>query len=186
MHGHTLAGDGFWMEEADRTHGQSARHDSLPWFLYDMRPQGFLGRGFVQGHPALQLPTNLAHWNDDQILKALVNAGEDVPGNLIVGTLAFDRYHALPKVGRSGVSDAASAYPALALQALAQTAVGSSAVDDSYTANTEPHVTLLFWTGSMACQTTAYGRFATDLTTVILCESAFRAVRPAASMTTES
>lgn len=125
-----LAGDGFWMEEADRTHGQSARHDSLPWFLYDMRPQGFLGRGFVQGHPALQLPANLAHWSDDHILKALVNAGEDQPGNLVVGASAFDRYQALPTPQRSAapvVTDPATQYPALALQALEQSAVGSSA-----------------------------------------------------------
>lgn len=125
-----LAGDGFWMEEADRTHGQSARHDSLPWFLYDMRPQGFLGRGFVQGHPGLQLPANLSHWSDDHILKALVNAGEDQPGNLIVGAAAFDRFHTLPAPQRSAapvVSNPATQYPALALQALDQTAVGSSA-----------------------------------------------------------
>ena len=125
-----LAGDGFWMEEADREHGQSARHDSLPWFLYDMRPQGFLGRGFAGAHPGLQLPANLAHWSDDHILKALVNAGEDQPGNLLVGTVAFDRFHTLPAPPRTAapvVSDPATQYPALALQALDQTAVGSSA-----------------------------------------------------------
>lgn len=125
-----LAGDGFWMEEADREHGQSARHDSLPWFLYDMRPQGFLGRGFVHGHPGLQLPANLSHWSDDHILKALVNAGEDQPGNLLVGAAAFDRFHTLPAPLRSAapvVADPAAQYPALALQALDQTAVGSSA-----------------------------------------------------------
>lgn len=125
-----LAGDGFWMEEADREHGQSARHDSLPWFLYDMRPQGFLGRGFVQGHPGLQLPANLSHWSDDHILKALVNAGEDQPGNLLVGAAAFDRFHTLPAPLRTAapvVTDPATQYPGLALQALDQTAVGSSA-----------------------------------------------------------
>ncbi len=35
---HPLAGGGFWMDEADKAHGRSAFHDSLPWFLYDMRP----------------------------------------------------------------------------------------------------------------------------------------------------
>ncbi len=125
-----LAGDGFWMEEADREHGHSARHDSLPWFLYDMRPQGFLGRGFVQSHPTLQLPANLSHWSDDHILKALVNAGEDQPGNLLVGATAFDRFHTLPAPLRGAapvVTDPTTQYPALALQALDQTAVGSSA-----------------------------------------------------------
>ena len=125
-----LAGDGFWMEEADRAHGRSARHDSLPWFLYDMRPQGFLGRGFVRGHPTLQLPANLTHWNDDHILKALVNAGEDLPGNLLVGAIAFDRHQSLPLPLRTAapvVTDPPTQYPALARQALDQTTVGSSA-----------------------------------------------------------
>jgi hypothetical protein len=128
-----LAGEGFWMDEADREHGQSAQHDSLPWFLYDMRPQGFLGRGFASIHPDLHLPANLAHWSDDHILKALVNAGEDQPGNLLVGATAFDRFHALPTTGPAlrtaapVVTDPATQYPALALQALDQTAVGSSA-----------------------------------------------------------
>lgn len=143
-----LAGDGFWMEEADRTHGQSARHDSLPWFLYDMRPQGFLGRGFVQGHPGLQLPANLSHWSDDHILKALVNAGEDQPGNLIVGAAAFDRFHTLPAPQRSAapvVTDPAAQYPALALQALDQTAVGSSAGGEQpkFSAVREGHAVLV-------------------------------------------
>ncbi|MFP8833778.1 type II toxin-antitoxin system HipA family toxin YjjJ [Hydrogenophaga sp. XSHU_21] len=127
---HPLAGGGFWMDEADREHGQSARHESLPWFLYDMRPQGFLGRRFAQGHATLQLPGNLAHWSDDHILKALVNAGEDLPGNLLLGTAAFDRYTALPAPWRTAaplVTDPASQYPALAAQSLDQTAVGSSA-----------------------------------------------------------
>ena len=127
---HPLAGGGFWMDEADKAHGQSAFHDSLPWFLYDMRPQGFLGRGFTATHPELQLPANLPHWNDDHILKALVNAGEDLPGNLLVGAAAFDRYHALPAPQRSAapaVTDPAAQYPALAAQALGEAAAGSSA-----------------------------------------------------------
>ncbi len=125
-----LAPDGFWMDEADREHGQSARHDSLPWFLYDMRPQGFLGRGFVGRHTALQLPANLSHWSDDHILKALVNAGEDLPGNLLVGAAAFDRFMALPAPLHTAapvVSDPAADYPALAAQALDLGTPGSSA-----------------------------------------------------------
>ncbi len=125
-----LAGEGFWMEEADREHGQSARHDSLPWFLHDMRPQGFLGRGFLHNHPALQLPANLAHWHDDHILKALVHAGEDMPGNLLVGTPAFDRFQSLQGPLRTAapvVADPATDYPALAALALTQGTTGSSA-----------------------------------------------------------
>lgn len=127
---HPLTGGGFWMDEADKAHGQSAFHDSLPWFLYDMRPQGFLGRGFVAAHPALRLPANLQHWSDDHILKALVNAGEDLPGNLIVGAAAFDRFMSLPAPQRTRaptVDAPAAQYPAFAAQALGQTLAGSSA-----------------------------------------------------------
>ncbi|MBD3894063.1 type II toxin-antitoxin system HipA family toxin YjjJ [Hydrogenophaga sp.] len=127
---HPLAGGGFWMDEADKAHGSSAAHDSLPWFLYDMRPQGFLGRGFAAAHPALQLPTHLQHWSDDHILKALVNAGEDLPGNLIVGAAAFDRFLGLPAPQRTRaptVDTPAAQYPELATQALGQTLAGSSA-----------------------------------------------------------
>ena len=127
---HALAGGGFWMDEADMAHGSSAFHDSLPWFLYDMRPQGFQGRGFVAAHPALQLPANLQHWSDDHILKALVCAGEDLPGNLVIGTEAFDRFLSLPvpQRTRAPVVDAPEVqYPVLAAQALGQTLAGSSA-----------------------------------------------------------
>src|SRR2546427_13225945 len=34
-----LHGGGFWVDEAD---GLSEQHDGLPWFLDDMRPQGFI------------------------------------------------------------------------------------------------------------------------------------------------
>ena len=36
-----LQGGAFWVDEAD---GLSQRHDGLPWFLNDMRPQGFMGQ----------------------------------------------------------------------------------------------------------------------------------------------
>ena len=121
-----LVGGGFWMDEADRQHGHSAFHDSLPWFLYDMRPQGFLGRGFAQAHPALQLPHSLPHWNDDHILKALVNAGEDQPGNLLLGTPSFDRFLA-QRSGAPRINDPLTDYPRLALQALGSSLAGSSA-----------------------------------------------------------
>ena len=91
-----LPGGGFWMDEADKAHGRSEFHPSLPWFLMDTRPQGFLGRAFAQAHVELALPPHLAHWTDDHILLALVHAGEDLPGNLLVGAMALDRYLTLP------------------------------------------------------------------------------------------
>lgn len=124
-----LVGGGFWMDEVDKDHGQSAFHPSLPWFLMDTRPQGFMGRAFSQTHPDLALPPHLAHWNDDHILLALVRAGEDPPGNLLVGAASLDRYLALPPSRSTApvVSDPAHDYPRLALQALGSVAPGSSA-----------------------------------------------------------
>lgn len=124
-----LADGGFWVEEADKSHGQSAFHPSLPWFLMDTRPQGFWGRAFVQAHPDLALPSHLAHWRDEHILLTLVRAGEDLPGNLLVGAASLDRYLALPpsRSAAPEVTDPAQDYPHLALQALVSSAPGSSA-----------------------------------------------------------
>ena len=124
-----LVGGGFWMDEVDKVHGQSEFHPSLPWFLMDTRPQGFLGRAFTQAHPELNLPPHLAHWSDDHILLALVRAGEDLPGNLLVGSAALDRYLALPPSRSAApvVTDPVLDYPRLAQLALGSAAPGSSA-----------------------------------------------------------
>ena len=118
-----LPGGRFWVDEAD---GLSELHEGLPWFLQDMRPQGFMGRTFANAHPELRLPGDLRHWSDDDVLKALVQAGDDLPGNLIVGQPAFERFHSLDQ-RLSRVSHAETEYPALAEQAMQGTLPGSSA-----------------------------------------------------------
>lgn len=61
-------------------------HQGLPWFLQDMRPQGFLGRSFARFHgPLLGLHVDPNRWSDDQTLLALANVEDDSPGNLLVG-----------------------------------------------------------------------------------------------------
>ena len=128
-----LPGGGFWMDEADKAHGRSEFHPSLPWFLMDTRPQGFMGRAFAQAHPELALPPHLAHWSDDHILLALVRAGEDLPGNLLIGSASLDRYLALPPSRSAApvVSEPVQDYPRLALLALGSAAPGSSAAAQS-------------------------------------------------------
>src|SRR6201995_298010 len=60
--------------------------DGLPWWLQDMRPQGFLGRAFAQQKAAsLGLPSDVQRWTDDHALIAQGTAGEDCVGNLLVG-----------------------------------------------------------------------------------------------------
>lgn len=117
-----LEGGAFWVDEAD---GVSARHDGLPWFLDDMRPQGFMGRTFAHAHPALQLGHDPRHWSDDDVLRAMTLYGDDLPGNLIMGEAAFQRFHTLP--GRASRVASAESYPALAEQAMRGTHPGSSA-----------------------------------------------------------
>ena len=117
-----LAGGAFWVDEAD---GVSARHGGLPWFLDHMRPQGFMGRTFAHAHPELQLGSDPQHWSGDDVLRALSLFGEDLPGNLIVGEVAFQRFHTL--AARASRVDSAADYPALAELAMQGSLGGSSA-----------------------------------------------------------
>lgn len=117
-----LQGGAFWVDEAD---GVSALHGGLPWFLDDMRPQGFMGRTFAHAHPDLQLGGDPRHWSDDDVLRALALFGDDLPGNLIVGEAAFARFHTLPE--RASRVDSSADYPRLAEQAMQGTHPGSSA-----------------------------------------------------------
>jgi hypothetical protein len=117
-----LEGGAFWVDEAD---GVSARHDGLPWFLDDMRPQGFMGRTFAHAHPELQLGHDPGHWSDDDVLRAMTLYGDDLPGNLVMGEAAFQRFHTLPT--RASQVTSAADYPHLAEQAMRGTHPGSSA-----------------------------------------------------------
>lgn len=118
-----LQGGRFWVDEAD---GVTELHDGLPWFLSDMRPQGFMGRTFVQAHPELNLPVDLRYWSDDDALRALVQMGDDLPGNLIVGQPALDRYlRQVPP--QADVAQPDLDYPRLADLVMQGTQAGSSA-----------------------------------------------------------
>lgn len=117
-----LQGGRIWVDEAD---GLSMAHDGLPWFLNDMRPQGFMGRTFAHVHPELQLGADPRHWSDDDVLKAMALSGDDLPGNLIVGEAALQRYHTLPQ--RASRAASHLDYPHMAEQAMLGTLPGSSA-----------------------------------------------------------
>nr|WP_315471795.1 type II toxin-antitoxin system HipA family toxin YjjJ [uncultured Rhodoferax sp.] len=117
-----LASGAVWVDEED---GLSKRFDGLPWFLDDMRPQGFMGRTFASAHPELQLGNDPRYWSDDDVLRALALCGDDLPGNLVVGEAAFARFHSLPQRARRAASIAD--YPALADAAMQGSMGGSSA-----------------------------------------------------------
>jgi len=71
---------------------QGQVYDDLPWLFWDMRPQGYLGRGFAHRETDLGLPGDLRNWSSEDILVALTRRGEDCPGDLLLGQESLDRY----------------------------------------------------------------------------------------------
>mgnify|MGYP001120537133 CR=1 FL=1 len=121
-----------WPQESCVVHdmAQSAwqQYEGLPWYLYDMRPQGFLGRAWGRHCAAsLALPEDIARWSDTQVLMALANGMEDAPGNVVIGEVNYQRRltrHQTEPVRRA---DNVARYCELAERALAGDPVGSSA-----------------------------------------------------------
>ncbi len=88
----TLAGGQYWWQPKDNS-SESRLFDYLPWFVQDMRPEGFVGRFFAQKQgEVLGLPGQLKNWTDDDVLIALSRRGEDHIGNLIIGDESIERY----------------------------------------------------------------------------------------------
>ena len=106
-----------------------SRHsDGLPWWLFDMRPQGYLGRAYAARHGAeLGLPERLGDWSDTHALRALLVHGHDVVGNLLLGDIARDRFLAAPAPEPITETQKAGEYARLALSAARGEAPGSSA-----------------------------------------------------------
>ena len=107
---HFLAGGEYWWER-ESGNGQAFR--GLPPFMEDMRPQGYIGRGFPARYPELRLPGRVSDWNDDHHTIALARRGEDCIGNLIVGEESLDRF-----IAEKPRSYARADYPNLAKGAL--------------------------------------------------------------------
>lgn len=82
--------EGFLMLQSD---GATVHHEGLPWWMTDMRPQGFLGRAYAHQHAAgLGLPPDIRHWSDNDALRALLVNGGDAVGNLLLGDHARNRF----------------------------------------------------------------------------------------------
>ncbi len=105
-------------------------YDGLPWFLDDLRPQGFLGRAFARRvAPTLHLHDDPTRWSGDQVALALLAHGHDGPGDLVLGDTALQRALAGVVEPRDAITPDARAtrYPELAQAALQGEAIGSSA-----------------------------------------------------------
>jgi hypothetical protein len=68
-----------------QTNNVSLHSDGLPWWLFDMRPQGYLGRAYASTYAAdLGLPANPEQWADSDVVRALLAHGHDAIGNLLI------------------------------------------------------------------------------------------------------
>ena len=93
--------EGFVMVQAD---GAALHSDGLPWWLFDMRPQGYLGRAYASTHAAgLGLPPNPEHWRDADVIRALLacQVGHMAPAG------AAGAGHAETQAQRAGFGDEA-------------------------------------------------------------------------------
>jgi hypothetical protein len=101
--------------------------DSLPYFLHDLRPSGFLGRQLARRlAPEWDTPSDPRDWSDDPIGRYLVELGDDLPGNLVVGEAAAARIRRGAVAPEVRLAD----YPRLAERALDGDAPGSSAAGE--------------------------------------------------------
>ncbi len=100
---------------------------SLPYFIHDARPQGFMGRNFAHINSAvLGVPDNPERWTDDDIVVAMSILGEDLPGNLILGEISYRRF--MEKQVEIVEQDAIGAtYLVLAQRSISTGIAGSSA-----------------------------------------------------------
>ena len=94
----------------------------LPPELADMQPSGYMGRAFPHQHSGLALPPRIADWSNDHVLIALARRGDDLAGNLILGSESVERWFA------SGpIAVTRDDYPQMAAAATAGDPPGSSA-----------------------------------------------------------
>lgn len=104
--------------------------EGFPFFLSDVRPQGFLGRALARRvATTLGLAPDPRLWGDDDNLVYLQAEGDDLPGNLVVGDgplrRALERQLAPAAVVARG--ERTERYVEFATQASAGQVIGSSA-----------------------------------------------------------
>ena len=88
-----IVGGGFWYENLEAP-TRSREFASIPWFLQDLRPQGFLGRATVRHFAARGWPADLALWSERDVLASILqSAAHDHIGNLLIGDRALLAYN---------------------------------------------------------------------------------------------
>ena len=118
--------DGFVMIQ--QSEGKTLHSEGIPWWLYDMRPQGYLGRAYAINHAGLLgLPSHLTEWSDTHALRALLAHGHDAVGNLLLGDLARERFLSGSLESPVAVALKPEVYTRLSVEASRGESPGSSA-----------------------------------------------------------
>ena len=112
----------------------------IPWFLDDLRPQGFLGRTFARRYGALLgVGNDPVNWSERAVAESLFKFGSDLPGGFVFGREALAG--ALQSFHHENISAESrrDVYPRLASEALAGGLPRSSAGGEQpkFTANVE-------------------------------------------------
>jgi HipA-like C-terminal domain/Winged helix-turn-helix DNA-binding len=107
--------------------------DGLPYPIYAVRPQGYLGRQLARvQHRNLDVSEEPDDWSDDDILWVLSRRGADVTGNLILGNDAYELWlrDKLLDVPALPPATLGAAYVKLAQEAVTIGGGGSSAAGE--------------------------------------------------------
>ncbi len=103
----------------------------LPFFLQDVRPQGYIGRAIArEAASRLGTPVDVRQWSDDDALAYFLNEGHDLPGNFVIGDRAMERaMRAVENITGTAIQDRdrERIYPERADAAQRGELVGSSA-----------------------------------------------------------
>jgi hypothetical protein len=120
-------------------------YDDLPYFLFDLKPQGFLGRKIAEemASQSDDFPTDPRHWNTNHIGRYLISNGDDLSGNFKFGE------QALLRVRRKPVIASDNDYPELADSVMSGVIPGSSAGGEqpkftAFSGNRSAHVIVKF------------------------------------------
>ena len=120
-------------------------YDDLPYFLFDLGPQGFLGRQIAEEMASRSddFPADPRRWNSRHIGRYLVSNGDDLSGNYKFGE------QALLRVRRKPVAIPDESYPALADSVMDGVLPGSYAGGGqpkftAFSANSASHVIVKF------------------------------------------
>ena len=108
-------------------------YPGFPWFLEDLRPQGFLGRLFARTHGRLLgLSEDPRQWTDGGVTIALVRHGHDLQGSFILGGDMLSQFQKNAASGAEAIPlrQRGVEYAALAESVLSDGWPGSSAAGE--------------------------------------------------------